>query len=473
MLDGSRRFATKKKMLGPSYYSTDDTIAAVASATGGAYRGILRLSGPSVVSSLEPLFVSEDSRPLSDIRNPTVLAGQFRWRGDESKVPCDLYLWPDARSFTRQVLAELHTVGSPPVLSACLRTLCRASVRQAKPGEFTQRAFLAGRLDLTQAEAVLGVIDAKSQRQLDVALRQLAGGLAHPLQKLRDDLLSLLAHVEASLDFAHEDIDTINHAQLENQLVLARNQVCQVLQQMQVRDHTRRGARVVLVGAPNVGKSSLLNSLAGDQVALVSDVPGTTRDYVSRHVSVGGELCEFIDTAGLGSVGRQDPIDELAQQVSAEQHRLADLQLLCMDASTKSQEWQLAMQDCDETMSRILVVTKTDQPSSSTAPPEAIRTSALTGAGLEDLRQAIANALASQATAPDDVVMGTAARCWSSLEAASRGLERTQQVASTHQDLELVAVELRSVLDDLGEVVGAVYTDDILDKIFSQFCIGK
>ena len=456
-----------------NFYLTDDTIAAVATAPGGAYRGILRLSGPQVVATLDPLFAASSGCRLSDCRQATVLSGRIQLESWKSTMPCDLYFWPDARSYTRQVVAELHTVGSPPLLEACLRQLCRGGARQARPGEFTFRAFLAGRLDLTQAEAVLGVIDAASRRQLDAALRQLAGGLATPLNKLRDQLLDLLAHLEAGLDFVEEDIETIGASTLEDQLRQALAHLSQVLDQMTSRENVIEHALVVFVGAPNVGKSSLLNALTGQRTALVSSIPGTTRDYVTRQIEIDGLTCELVDTAGHESVIDSGQVSRDAQRMSVRQHEQADLQLFCIDSTRSCNAWERDELRSESRSPRLVVATKIDRQGIPDVPPAAIRTSAVTGAGLESLRRAIVAAVASSGDVAESAVTGTASRCHSSLDAAKQGLERACQITATGEHQELVAAEVRFVLESLGEVVGAVYTDDILDRIFSRFCVGK
>ncbi len=217
-------------------FHPDDTIAAIASPPGGAARGIVRVCGPSAVNCVATCFEPDNDRnsyefrycdrlDISHIRFPTAVFGQLRLHGVHSPLPADLLLWPTSRSYARQPTAELHTLGSPPLLEAVLRQVCAAGARLARPGEFTLRAFLAGRLDLTQAEAVLGVIDAADRRELDAALAQLAGGLGGPLGQLRERLLDLLAHLEAGLDFADEAIEFSGAADLERQLAEAANEV--------------------------------------------------------------------------------------------------------------------------------------------------------------------------------------------------------------------------------------------------------
>ncbi len=459
--------------------NTDDTIAAVASPPGGAYRGIVRISGPEVVACLKTCFHSEADPAVVTV--PTVLSGQLDVGDPLGTVPCDLYLWPGPRSYTRQPLAELHTVGAPPLLHAALRSVCAAGARLAAPGEFTLRAFLAGRLDLTQAEAVLAVIDAGSRTELDVALRQLAGGLAGPLQQLRDRLLDLLAQVEAGLDFVDEDIEFIAAADLHRQLESVAAGLAGLAEQMSSRGHAGEQFRVVLTGWPNVGKSSLMNALVGRHAALVSPRAGTTRDYLTRTVNLCGLDCRLVDTAGWDTRGWDTrgggtrgggTIAESAQSLAAQQTGQAHVQLLCLDATRHLNAWEREVLAGPPQPNRILVLTKTDGLRSTDLHLDAVPTSSHTGAGIAELRQAVYERI-TEGLGNIDVVAGTAIRCHESLRRAAAAVELAQQAAVNAAGEELVASELRLALDELAQVVGAVFTEDILDRIFSRFCIGK
>ena len=461
------------------FYSVDDTIVAIASAAGGSYRGIVRLSGPATIDCLTTSFRarSSDAPDLAKVVRASVIEGSLLLEEPWKEVPCDLHLWPGTRSYTRQPSAELHTIGAPPLLEAVVQHVCRSGARLAGPGEFTLRAFLAGRLDLSQAEAVLGVIDAQTSDQLTTALGQLAGNLGRPLGQLRGDLLDLLAHLEAGLDFVEEDIEFISAAELTRQLTLIAERLAGLLDQMQRRGQYEGEARIVLRGMPNAGKSSLLNALSGDQAAIVSDLPGTTRDFVARRVRWQEISCFLIDTAGIEDAGVSAGVPELdritatAQQQAAMQQAQAHLQLLCVDASRPLSEWDRNELDRDGT-DRIVVWTKCDQASSLPSSVEGIQTSSLTGEGLDRLRNTIVGRLLAL-TGEGPYLASTALRCRESLRLALESVQRAQETVSLALGEELVAAELRTALDELGKVVGAIYTDDVLDRIFSRFCVGK
>jgi tRNA modification GTPase len=478
-------------------FPLDDTIAAIASPPGGAARGIIRISGPAAVDCAARLF-----RPTREHENgmncrssvaPTVLAGSLHLPELHSPIPCDLYLWgrqgvrdtepasdtpaPHVRSYTGQPVAEIHTLGSPPLLEMILRAVCAAGARLAGPGEFTLRAFLAGRIDLTQAEAVLGVIDAADRHALDAALAQLAGGLARPLHRLRDDLLELLAHVEAGFDFADEDLPFISHEEMDHRLAAAIDQLAALERQMHARAEPGDVPRAVLVGRPNTGKSSLFNAVVGSDAALVSHRAGTTRDYLTADLDLDGVKCRLIDTAGIDDGLSASPeadsseIEDAAQRTAESQQRSADVQVLCLDATRPPNDWERGQLEAAPLgRQRIVVWTKCDAARETGEVPAGIATSSLSGAGIQTLREELRRQAIAAAGSQGDVVASTATRCRESLQLARQALQRARNAAGEE---ELAAVDIRLALEELGKVVGAVYTDDLLDRIFSRFCVGK
>jgi tRNA modification GTPase len=455
-----------------------ETIVAPASAPGGAARGIVRTSGDQVPTLLARCFRPTEPPVLEGASRPRPAAhrmsGHFLAGPPWGEIPCLVLHWPTRRSYTRQVAAEFHLPGSPPLVAAAVETLCRAGARLAEPGEFTLRAFLAGRLDLTQAEAVLGVIQAESDRELAVALQQLGGGLAGPLDALRDRLLNLLAHLEVGLDFVEEDLEFLDRGELVATLAEGAGQVRTLLDRLAPRSRLARAFRVVLRGAPNTGKSSLLNALVGEDRAIVSDEAGTTRDYLLGFVDLEGCSVGLIDTAGVEE-SVEPGIAEAAQEAASAQLEQAHLELFCLDSSRPPTSWEREQLATSPAYPRLVVLTKCDL---ADAPEDwrlahTIRTSSRTGEGMAALRQTIRRQL-QQSRAQAEVVEGTALRCEQSLRGALEALEQARRLAlASEPGDELIAAELRLALDELGRVVGAVYTDDVLDRIFSRFCIGK
>jgi tRNA modification GTPase len=466
----------------------DETIAAIASAPGSGARGIVRISGPAAIDCVRPWFFATAGatspaagEPFPEAM-PTVISGELRLAEFHSPVPAEVYVWPTERSYTRRPSVELHVPASSPITAAVLAEVCRHGARPARPGEFTLQAFLAGRIDLTQAEAVLGVVDAADTRGLASALKQMAGGLAEPLRLLRSDLLNLIADLEAGLDFVEEDIEFIDRTALVARLDSGRAIVAELLARMAARGEAAELPRVVLVGLPNAGKSTLFNALAGAERALVSPVAGTTRDYLTCRLAFAGIAFELIDTAGLDDATSGETADHAiaaaSQQAMATQRRAADLVVHCVDDAASAES--VGVDSASEVQVPVLKVSTKSDLHRRSEPPAGqeeegclIRVSAATGVGLDRLRQSIAQELIAAQAARGDVVGATAVRCRDSLRRAEDALAEAHRVASSRRGDELVAAELREAINELGRVAGVVYTDDILDRIFSRFCIGK
>ena len=457
---------------------SEETIVAIGSAKGAADRGIIRLAGPdalAIVGKLvdQPIHVTRATRLQS-------IELSFEFAKTEQSLKVDLCVWPDERSYTQQPAVEIHTIGSLPILEAIERSLVNAGARLAAPGEFTLRAFIAGRIDLTQAEAVLAVIDAQHDQLLEIALRQLAGGLSGPLSQLREDLLTLLADLEAGLDFVEEeDVQFVEQDDLLSRLANAQKLVAEAESKTESRSTATSMPLVLLTGEPNVGKSRLFNALVNEfgieeQIpqAIVADQPGVTRDSLQAVLSVDGFTFLLADSAGVDVAGGSiDQIDAISQERVTELRNQSDLKLVCIPAPKfDEQTHKLHSEDS------FFVLTMQDlmQGESYLHPPKVLATSAATGAGIESLVRFISEHLSAttQATA-SDVVADTANRCRESLAEAQQALGRAVELAKLQAGDELVSHELRVALESLGRVVGAVVTDDVLDQIFSKFCIGK
>jgi tRNA modification GTPase len=436
-----------------------ETIVALSSAPGPGARAIVRLSGPAAFDAVASMFTAE---PGLDRSSRCLCQGRLHLPGLSSPLLADVYFWPAPRTYTGQDMAEVHTLSSPPLVDLLVAELLKAGTRPARPGEFTLRSFLAGKLDLTRAEAVQGVITAGDEGELRWALTQLAGGMANPLQELRDDLLNLLADTEAALDFADEDIRFVSVEETLKRLAAALARLTLLRKGLDQRATAERPFRVVLAGRPNAGKSSLFNAMGG--AALVSPEPGTTRDYLVQTMQVGEVAIELVDTPGWQPPA--DAIGEQAQTLGREQAGRAGLVLLCVEAGTHpdAAEEELLRQERPLVLG---VATKCDL----RAPAEGwVATSAVTGMGLDELRRQLAERARNRQAG---ALVPSLGRCRHHIEACLDHLRRAHNIVLFEDPAELLALELREALEQLGQMVGAVYTDDLLDRIFSRFCIGK
>ncbi len=473
--------------------SLEETITVLASSPGLSSRGIVRLSGPRVCQIVDEWFIPRDQSTDSYRQSAAVHRGVLRVPELRALVPAEAYLWPTRSRYTGQPLVEFHLPGSPPLIEAVLLEATRRGTRPARPGEFTLRAFLSGKIDLLQAEAVLGVIDAHDHIELQTALSQLAGGISGQLVNLRRDLLDLLADLEAGLDFVEEDIEFVSRCELTGRVALARQFLEKLLQQSSGRMQSLTRPRVVLAGLPNAGKSTLFNKLAGSESAIVSQRKGTTRDFLAVPVDWKGMTIDLVDTAGweLNVSG----ISEESQRQRAEQLHSADLIIWCTSAADSSEMRELDQKfftiAASQSRSMIRVLTQSDRlcrdhaqldqlsidgmaSNQKLASEHSLVVSAVTGVGLDALAEAMSRMLVSSSNTSRQWLGVTATRCSESLEAVAASLAHAEESAGiANIGDELLAVDLREALDHLGRVLGAVYTEDILDRVFSKFCIGK
>jgi tRNA modification GTPase len=444
-----------------------DLIVAPATPRGPGARAILRLTGDGVWDALRQIVHAKAELPAR--LQPGCYTTQLQLPDFYSPLPVQVQAWAAPWTYTGQDLVELHLISSPPLVQALLDHLLASGARLAEPGEFTLRAYLAGKLDLTQAEAVHTLSTSSDSDELRTALTQLAGGLGRPLDALREEILLLLAEVEAGLDFADEDLSFIDNHALTWRLDACKMALEAVEEQMHRQGRSHDQCRVVLAGQPNAGKSSLFNALLGQRHSIVSPVPGTTRDYVTQNFTIQGAALELVDTAGEEAA--QSVIEDQAQQLRAEQVQRADLVVLCFDARN-------GLSEADEQLLRrtpadklLLVATKSDLPGISDLPHQAIQTSTITGAGIATLRFTLAEK-ARQLRTPTRL-SPSLSRCQVHVEQALASITQAMELVQENRHMELVAAELRLALDQIGRMVGAVYTDDLLDRVFSQFCIGK
>lgn len=453
----------------------DDTIAALASAPGAAARGIIRLSGPSVGHVLRDLLRVD--APLLDPRVASRFATTMNLDGLASPLLLSVHFWPTVRSYTGQPTAELHAIGSPVLLEHVLFALQRIGVRAARRGEFTLRAFLSGKIDLAQAEAVLGIIDAPDHAELESALSQLSGGLSGPVVQLRTDLVELLADLEAGLDFVDEDIEFVSRTDVIGRLNTALKTLTELQEACEDRHRSQTRYRVVLAGLPNAGKSTLFNAIVGNEAAIVSPQSGTTRDYLSREIEWNGLAIELIDTAGQEE-NVPGSIDDAAQTKMREACDGADLVIWCT-SSVQTHEVAAADQQgrsqVHQSGGRVLrVLTKCDLTSGSTSMQSAdVAVSAATQAGLAELSDAVRTSLGTASASNRHLIGSTAARCRESLAASAESIGVALRAAEYGEGDEFLALEIREALNHLAMILGETYTDDILDRVFSKFCIGK
>lgn len=453
------------------------TIVAVASGVAPARRAIVRLSGHETRSIVSRLIDREIHANAATTLQGSAGLGSKSGCWGSSRVDVNILYWPDHRSYTGEPCAELHLLGSMPIVESLVERIVALGASPAQRGEFTLRSFLAGKLDLPQAEAVLGVIEAESADDLAVALQQLGGNVSKPVRRLRDQLVELTAHLEAGLDFVEEDIEFITSDSLAAGLQRIADELAAIIEQLRSRGARSRNASVVLVGLPNSGKSSLLNALVGSQRAIVSPQAGTTRDAVTARVDVDGLTVELTDTAGIEELQEQSP-RAIAQDILRDRLLRADVALLCLDLQQPPTDaWLSAQQASLQSMLPTLlwVGTKADLAhDSELAARCALTVSAHDSNSIQRLKAKLAQTLhETRGQLHSDAMHATATRCRGELELAQAAIERALDLVTHAMGEELVASELRTAIDDLSSVIGEVHSEDILGEIFGRFCIGK
>ena len=469
----------------------EDTICAIATPAGEGGIGIVRLSGPQALVVASHVVQLRSGRPLSIVPSHTLhladlvipaakgpKAGVVRTHSSVSALLDEaLVVYMKApRSFTAEDVVEIQSHGGPLVLGMVCKACIESGARIAEPGEFTKRAFLNGRLDLSQAEAVLDTIRARSSAGLNIAQRQLRGDLARGVEQARTSLLMVLAHVEAGIDFVDEDISFLQR----DEFVRIVGQACAVVQNLESTAQEgrilREGARVVILGRPNVGKSSLLNRLLREERAIVTAIPGTTRDVIEESIDLDGVMIRLFDTAGVRKT--DDVVEqEGIKRTHAAQHE-ADLLLVVVDGSVPLTSDDYELLSAVKDRKHVVVQNKTDlaktvETDIALADHPTYAVSAKTGVGVETVKAVLRAQLVSGGFDAVDGVTVTNVRHRDALRRARESLGQALESVRCGMPGELVSIDVRAAADALGEITGVITTDEILERIFSEFCIGK
>ena len=457
-----------------------DTVAAVATGVGVSAIGVLRVSGPAALSAADAVFRPRDGRPLSAHPPRTMVMGTLLGPDGGAVDRCLAVTFPAPRSYTGEHSAEFHCHGSPVVLQLGLQSLCAAGARLAGPGEFTRQAFLNGRLDLTEAEAVIDLIDAESAAAARNALGQLGGSLRRRVETVRDALVDVTSRFYAVVDYPDEDIEDVRPEDILRALQSSGQTLTELLATFRRGQVLRTGVPTALLGRPNVGKSSLLNALLGYDRAIVTDIPGTTRDTVEEKCTLGGVLLRLIDTAGFRRT--EDTVERLGTERARMAAEEAGLVLALVDGSqpfTPEDEAILRLAAGKEHW--LLLLTKSDLPQKAllpelsalpgTAPAAVLPLSAKTGEGLPALESAV-SALFPQGEAERGGLLTNPRQA----EAVGRALDavrRAEEALALGMTPDVILTDAEEALSALGELTGATAREEIVDAIFSRFCVGK
>ena len=455
-----------------------DTIAATATAVGEAGIAIIRISGEDAFSIADQVFRPAKGSSLAETPGYRLRYGHVVDPKDQKHIDEVLAAVMRApRSFTGENVVELQCHGGPKVTQRMLDVVLRAGARLAEPGEFTKRAFLNGRMDLSQAEAVIDVIRSRTDSSLDIAMKQLEGSLRERIEGFREQLLDLVVRVEASIDFPEDDIPEVELGEMQQHLQDVTGAIEHLLATADEGKILREGFKTVITGKPNVGKSSLLNRLLNEQRALVTDIPGTTRDVIEEVVNVRGIPMRVLDTAGIRST--TDLVERLGVERARDLWQSADLIIHVLDASIPLSDEDRDIFEKTATKKRVIVVNKIDLPRSwelNTLPLEPstriVEMSLLEGSLdplLETIVQLVHGGLRFQA----EEALVTRSRHKQALQDALEDIAQAQETLDQGLPVDLIAIGLQGALEHLGEITGETVRDSVLERIFAQFCIGK
>ena len=475
-------------------FSLDDSILAISTPSGRSLRAIIRLSGKDVFDCISSAFVPDDGGKVTSEKGFSSCQGHIYLESEKIRIPACIYIMKSPNSYTREDIVEIHTFGSPPLLEMLMEKLLSLksekvcignneeparNIRIAEPGEFTKRAFLNGRISLVEAESVLHIIRSQTDSELLVAVSNLKGRLTGLMNNIQEELVKLCARIEASIDFLDQDIELITLDEIKRQLEYIKEKLCMIAGSGQKPRISHYGVKTVLIGWPNAGKSSLFNKLLNRSRAIVTPVRGTTRDTLESDLDLEGINFRIIDTAGI-TYGKGE-LESVIEQRTYDSIDTAQIVLFVIDGCMNLSREQIKFFDSITTRSKIIVINKNDLQqkicyedlSSKMKTFPVVKTSVLTGEGLDKLKKTMVSGVFENSIdiSASDVVFTMRQR-----DVVSRAFDTLDQTSDSLDEgigHELVAIDLRKALDTIGEVTGEVLTDDILDRIFSGFCIGK
>lgn len=458
-----------------------DTIAAISTPMGEGAIAIVRLSGDEALPIADKLFKGIGGKQLSNVSSHTIHYGHIIDPDTDAiaeEVMVSVMKGP--KTFTKEDVVEINCHGGLVSVNRVLQLVLNQGARLAEPGEFTKRAFLNGRIDLSQAEAVMDLIRAKTDRAMNVALGQMDGRLSRLIRKLRQEILEILAHVEVNIDYPeYDDVEEMTHKMLLEKSTYVNGEITKLLQTSQQGKILREGLSTVIVGRPNVGKSSLLNSLVQENKAIVTDIPGTTRDVIEEYVNIRGVPLRLLDTAGIRET--EDIVERIGVERSRQVLKEADLILLVLNYSDDLTEEDRNLLKVVEGMDVIVIVNKTDLPRKMnlgeleelTGQYKVVTTSLKEDQGIDELEEAIASLFFSGAIEAGDMTYVSNSRHIALLNQARTAITEAINGVEAGTPIDIVQIDLTRSWELLGEIIGDSVHESLIDQLFSQFCLGK
>ncbi|CEQ32029.1 tRNA modification GTPase TrmE [[Clostridium] sordellii] len=456
----------------------DDTIAAIATAPGEGGIGIIRISGEKSLQVANDIFKSVSGKKIEEYNTRTLIYGHVI---DGEKIIDEVLVayMKGPNSYTTEDVIEINCHGGFISVKKILELVLSKDVRLADQGEFTKRAFLNGRIDLAQAEAIIDVINAKTEMAHSVAQTQLEGALSKKIKDLRHDITEMLAHITVSIDFPDEDVEHITYNTLKERSIQLQKEINKLYDTAESGKILRDGLKTVIVGKPNVGKSSLLNAVLGENRAIVTDIPGTTRDIIEEFVNIKGIPLKIVDTAGIRET--EDIVEKIGVEKSREFFNLADLSIVVLDSSRNLDKEDIEILEAVQPNKTIVLLNKTDleqvieidKVKEYIDEDNIINISALQHEGIEKIHEKIEDMVFAGAVRNSSDLVVTNSRHKDALYKAKQSIADAIMAIESYMPLDFIEVDFKNIWDYLGYINGDTVTEDLLDTIFSNFCIGK
>lgn len=458
----------------------EDTIAAISTSPGEGGIGIIRISGKDSLNIINKIFVSYRKKDSLDFKSFTIRYGHIVEPFNKKEIDEVLVSYMKApNTYTKEDIIEINCHGGSVPVKRVLEVVLRNGARLAEPGEFTKRAFLNGRLDLSQAEAVIDMIRSKTDKGMEAAFNQLEGKLSKKLNTIKYELTDIMSHIEASIDFPEDDIDDVLYDKLKNDCINISWEIDELIKTSETGKILREGLNVMIAGKPNVGKSSLLNALIDENRAIVTDIPGTTRDIIEEYISIKGIPIKLIDTAGIRDTN--DKVEKIGVEKTKEYFKKADLILFLLDWSNEITKEDKDIFDLIKNKNSIIIINKTDLPQkidinkvrSLYESNRVIEISVINDVGIELLKEKIYNNVFNGEVKINNDIIITNMRHKELLLNSKKSLEYAIDTLGQKIPLDLISIDIRNSLEYIGQITGESVQDNIIERIFSKFCIGK
>jgi len=450
------------------WFKVNDTIVAISTALGEGAISIIRVSGDDAIKIINPLF---DGKDLEKASSHTINYGHIVYNGEIiDEVLLSIMKAP--KTYTKEDVIEINTHGSIAVVNKIMEILLLEGCRLAEPGEFTKRAFLNGRIDLTESEGVMDLINSETELTRKMAINELSGNVSRLITDTREDIISLISNIEVNIDYPeYEDIEVVTINKIREKVREIKEKLLKTLKLSEDGKILKDGIKTVILGKPNVGKSSLLNALLEEEKAIVTDVKGTTRDIVEGSILVGGVKLNLIDTAGVRK--SDDIVEKIGIEKSLNLIDEAELVLLILDASCPLSEEDKYLLEKTKDKKRIIIMNKIDLNLNNSYMDDVIKISAKNNEGIEEIKDAIKELFNVGTFMSKNLTFFTNVRQISLLKSAIKSLEDVEQGIKEEREIDMIEIDLKLVWEKLGDIIGANYTEELIDNLFSRFCLGK